>query len=71
MNPCPPSRYCVALHRAPGCYFARVVELPGCMSRGRTEVEAVENARAAIRAHLRAVELLASEPVSLMLEISA
>ncbi len=34
-------RYRIALHRAKGCYFARVVDIPGCVCRGATEVEAV------------------------------
>src|ERR1700694_1721176 len=47
-----PPRYRIAIHRAKGCYFAHVIDLPGCFSRGATEVEAVENARSAIRAYL-------------------
>ena len=45
-------RYRIAVHRAQGCYFARVIEIPGCVCRGSTQVEAVENARGAIRAYL-------------------
>src|SRR5256885_5217880 len=37
-------RYRIAIHRAKGCYFAHVVDLPGCFSRGASEVEAVEKA---------------------------
>ena len=43
-----PQRFRVAIHRAKGCYFAHVIDLPGCVARGASEVEAVENARAAI-----------------------
>lgn len=64
-------RYSVAIHRARGCYFARVLELPGCFSRGATEVEALENVRTAIRAWLWVVETLSSEEVTVRLEISA
>lgn len=64
-------RYRVALHHAKGCYFARVLELPGCISRGATEVEAVENARAAIRAHLWISQALAGDAPTLELEIGA
>jgi Uncharacterized conserved protein len=65
------SRYCVTLHRAGGCYFARVVDLPGCFSRGATEVEAVENARSAIRAYLWFAQALAEASATVQLEISA
>lgn len=64
-------RYRIALHRAKGCYFARVVNLPGCVSRGATEVEAVENARAAIRAYLWIARVLAADDATTELEISA
>ena len=63
------ARYTVALHRARGCYFARVLELPGCFTRGKTEVEAVENARAAIRAYLWVAQLLDSDRATVELEI--
>lgn len=66
-----PSRFRIALHRAKGRYFVRVVDLPGCVSQGATEVEAVENARAAIRAYLRVADLLASDRATLELEIRA
>jgi predicted RNase H-like HicB family nuclease len=66
-----PTRFRIALHRGRDCYFARAVDLPGCVSRGDSEVEAVENARAAIRAYLRVVRLLASERATVELEITA
>lgn len=65
------ARYCITLHRAGGCYFARVVDLPGCFSRGATEVEAVENARSAIRAYLWFAQALAEATATVQLEISA
>jgi hypothetical protein len=64
-------RFRIVLHRLMGCYFARVVELPGCISRGATEVEAVENARAAIRAHLWLASALAGDVAQVELEIHA
>ena len=64
-------RYRIALHRAKGCYFARVVDIPGCVCRGATEVEAVENARTAIRAYLWVAQVLAGDPALVELEISA
>lgn len=63
-------RYQVEIHRAAGCYFARVPELPGCVSRGATEVEAVENAREAIRAWLWVERALSGDDALVRLEIS-
>jgi predicted RNase H-like HicB family nuclease len=65
------SRYRIAIHRAKGCYFALVIDLPGCIARGATEVEAVENARGAIRAYLCMAEILAGESATVHLEIPA
>jgi predicted RNase H-like HicB family nuclease len=70
MNP-PPPRFRVAIHRAKGCYFAQVIDLPGCFSRGATEVEAIENARCAIRAYLWVAQALAGDRATVQLEISA
>jgi predicted RNase H-like HicB family nuclease len=67
----PHSRYRIALHRSMGCYFARVLDLPGCVCRGATEVEAVENARAAIRSYLWIAQALAGDDATVELEISA
>ncbi len=66
-----PARFRIALHRWQGSYFARAVDIPGCVSRGATEVEAVENARAAIRAYVRIAHVLAAESATVELEISA
>ena len=63
--------YRVSLHRAKGCWFARVIELPGCVARGASEVEAIENARAMIRAYAWVAEALAGDPATVILEISA
>ena len=67
----PSGRFRIAIHRAKGCYFAQVIDLPGCFARGATEVEAVENARGAIRAYLWAVQVLAGDDPTVRLEISA
>ena len=64
-------RYRIAIHRMRGCYFARVIDLPGCCSRGESEVEAVENARSAIRAYLWVAHALADAAATVQLEISA
>jgi predicted RNase H-like HicB family nuclease len=65
------ARFRVAIHRAKGCYFAQVMDLPGCFSRGQSEVEALENARTAIRAYLWLAQLLAGDTATVQLEISA
>jgi predicted RNase H-like HicB family nuclease len=54
-----------------GCYFAQVKDLPGCVCRGATEVEAIENARAAIRAYLWIAHALAADDARVELEITA
>jgi len=64
-------RFRIAVHRAKGGYFARVLNLPGCIARGATEVEAVENARTNIRAYLLIAHALADDQATVMLEISA
>ncbi len=63
-------RYRIALHRAKGCYFVRVIDIPGCVCRGASEVEAVENARTAIRAYLWVAQVLADDAAMVELEIS-
>jgi len=70
-NPVPRARYRVAVYRACGCYFVQVVDLPGCFTRGATEVEAVENARSAIRAYQWIAHALAGESATVQLQISA
>jgi predicted RNase H-like HicB family nuclease len=67
----PNARYRIAVHRLMGCYFARVVQLPGCVCRGATEVEAVENARAAIRSYLWIAQALAHDEAQVEIEIIA
>ena len=64
-------RYRIALHRAKGCYFARVTDIPGCVARGASEVEAVENARTALRTYLWIAQALAGDAAMVELEISA
>ena len=65
------ARFKIAVHRGRECYFARAIELPGCIARGATEVEAVENARAAIRSYLALARLAAAHRATVQLEISA
>jgi predicted RNase H-like HicB family nuclease len=66
-----PARFRIAVHRAKGGYFARVLNLPGCIARGTTEVEAIENARTNIRAYLWVAQALAGDQATVMLEITA
>ena len=66
-----PGRYRVSLHRARGTWFVSVLDLPGCIGRGATEVEAVENARAVIRSYHQLARLLALDPARIILEINA
>lgn len=65
------ARYRVSLHRVKGCWFAHVIDLPGCVARGASEVEAIENARAMIRAYLWVAQALAGDRATVVLEISA
>ncbi len=65
------TRYPVAVHRMPGFYLARVKNLPGCVCRGATPVEAVESVRAALQAHLLLASVLSSESAIVELEITA
>jgi predicted RNase H-like HicB family nuclease len=64
-------RYRVSLHRATGCWYARVLDLPGCVARGTSEVEAVERAREMIRSYLWVARVLAEDPATVVLEIGA
>jgi len=66
-----PGRYRVSLHRAKGTWFAHVLDVPGCIGRGATEVEAVENARAVIRSYRHVAHLLAHDTARIILEINA
>ena len=67
MNAAPASRrYRVALHRTSRGYVATVAELPGCIARGASEVEAVEGARGAIRAFLALAAAIEGEPLALL-----
>jgi len=64
-------RYRISLHRTRGCWFARVIDVPGCIARGASQVEALENARAMIRAYAWVADALAAEPPTVVLEITA
>ena len=70
MDPAP-SRFRIAVHRFRDGYLASAIDIPGCVSRGATQVEAIENARAAIRAFRLVARLVAAERALVELEISA
>jgi hypothetical protein len=65
------TRFHIAIHRIRGSYFANVTGLPGCFSRGASEVEALENARDAIRAYRWLLQALAGDKATVQLEIDA
>ena len=64
-------RYRIAVYRLVGGYLARVSDLPGCLCRGESEVEAVENARAAIRAWRQLARSLEDRAAIVEIEVSA
>jgi predicted RNase H-like HicB family nuclease len=64
-------RFRVCVHRARGGYYARVVEIPGCVARGATELDAIENARSAIRLFVAVGQLLACDRPTVRVEITA
>jgi predicted RNase H-like HicB family nuclease len=67
----PGNRFRICVHRTRSGYFARVVEVPGCVARGATEIEAIENARAAIRLFVAVGHLLNCDRPTLRVEITA
>ncbi|MEO5694120.1 MAG: hypothetical protein ABIQ72_13425 [Usitatibacter sp.] len=65
------TRIRIAIHRAQGCYFAIALGLPGCVAKGATEVEALENLRETIRDGLALARALKDDPATVELEIRA
>lgn len=49
-------RYRIALHLSDEGFSVSVPGLPGCWSQGRTEAEAIENIKDAIREYLAVIE---------------
>ena len=64
-------RFIVAIHRTPAGYYARVVNLPGCLAKGASEVEALENVRTMIRTFIKVSRLVDRDKARVSLEISA
>ncbi len=52
-------------------FVARCLELPGCLSEGRTEEEALKNIEDAIRLYLRDVEREAKEKKAKVIQVTA
>lgn len=64
------TRYHVCVHRTRGGYYARVLEVPGCVARGDNEIEAIENARRTLRAFISVGQLLGRDRPTVSVEIS-
>ena len=65
-----PLRYRLSLHRVDGGFVARMPDIPGCFAHGHSEVEAVENARAALRAWLGVSRRVADAPALVELHVA-
>ena len=62
----------VVLKRQKGDGFiARCLDLPGCLSEGKTEEEALRNIEDAIRLYLRDIEREAREKKARLIRVSA
>jgi len=62
----------VVLKRQKGDGFiARCLDLPGCLSEGKTEEEALRNIEDAIRLYLRDIEREAREKKARLIQVSA
>jgi predicted RNase H-like HicB family nuclease len=63
--------YHVSLKRQRGEGFvARCIELPGCLSEGKSESEALKNIRDAIKLYLRDVEVEAKEKNTRLVQVT-
>jgi len=49
-------KYKISLHKSDEGYSVSVPGLPGCWSQGRTETEALDNVKEAIREYLAVIE---------------
>ncbi len=63
--------YHVSLKRQRGEGFvARCIELPGCLTEGRTEAEALKNVQEAIRLYLQDVEAEAKDKKARLVQVT-
>jgi predicted RNase H-like HicB family nuclease len=63
-------RYRVLLHRSEEGFDVSVPGLPGCVSQGATEDEALENIRGAIKEYLAVVEELSAGEIARDVDLS-
>lgn len=63
-------RYRVLLHRSDEGFDISVPGLPGCVSQGATEGEALENIRSAIKEYLAVVDELSSGEIARDVDLS-
>jgi predicted RNase H-like HicB family nuclease len=62
--------YHVSLKRQPGEGFvAKCIELPGCLSEGKTKAEALKNIQDAIKLYLEDVEAEAKEKKAKLIKV--
>ena len=62
-------KYHVILKKQRGGYVVKCLELPGCMSEGKTKEEALKNINDAIMLYLQDVEKEAKEKKAIALEV--
>ena len=63
--------YHVSLKRQRGEGFvAKCIELPGCMSEGKTEAEAIKNVQDAIKLYLEDVHAQAKEQKARLIQVT-
>ncbi|MCD6274126.1 MAG: type II toxin-antitoxin system HicB family antitoxin [Deltaproteobacteria bacterium] len=63
-------KYRVNLKKTEEGYSIRVPGLPGCWSQGKSEAEALENVKDAIRAYLETVDKLTDDKETRYVEIA-
>ena len=61
--------YHVVLKRQRGGYVVKCLELPGCLSEGKTKEEALRNIKEAIEGYLEDVEKEAKEKKAIILVV--
>jgi predicted RNase H-like HicB family nuclease len=70
-SPMEARNYHVSLKRQRGERFvARWIELPGCLSEGKTETEALKNIQDAIKLYLKDVEAEAKEKKAKLVQVT-
>jgi predicted RNase H-like HicB family nuclease len=62
-------RYKVNLKKSEEGYAVWVPGLPGCWSQGKTEEEAIENIRDAIKSYLKTADAISARKISRYVEI--